>query len=110
MKKYISKALKELRKTRKYSQTKLGNVLGVSRSKVSSWEVGRRDLSLCDAVLICNYYNICLDTLLCPEKISYEKIINLIEKYLDNLSTSKTEKETIFFELEKLLKKKKCLF
>lgn len=38
--------LKDLRQTRNISQEELGNVLGVSRATVGSWESGRRNISV----------------------------------------------------------------
>ena len=110
MKKYMSKALKQMRKSRKCSQTKLAGVLGMSRSKISSWEVGRRELSINDAILLCDYYNICLDSLLCPDRINHEKVVDIIQKYLEKNNYADDERERVIQEIEKILIKQKCLF
>lgn len=68
----ISETLKMLRKNRKLSQARLGKEIGVSRSKISSWEIGRRDISLDDAIIIANYFEITLDSLVNADKFKYE--------------------------------------
>ena len=60
----ISKKLRELRKDRNITQEKLAEILDISRSKVSSWETNKRDMTITDAVNIANYYEISLDNLL----------------------------------------------
>lgn len=59
----ITQSIKLLRKNNNLSQAHLGRALGVSRSKISSWELGRRELSLKDAVQVANFFNVSLDDL-----------------------------------------------
>jgi len=59
----ITHGIKKLRKNNNLTQARLGKALGVSRSKVSSWELGRRELSLKDAVQVANYFHVSLDYL-----------------------------------------------
>lgn len=92
MEKFISKSLIQLRKSKKYTQTQFGRALGMSRSKVSSWEVGRRDISVADAVIICDYFQISLDSLLNPGKITGRKVISLVEGFIRNENVSEKEK------------------
>ena len=60
----ILKKLRELRKDRNITQEKLAEILDISRSKVSSWETNKRDMTITDAVNIANYYEISSDNLL----------------------------------------------
>ena len=60
------RSIRLLRKKNQLSQAHLGRALGVSRSKISSWELGRRELSLKDAVHVANFFNVSLDDLVNP--------------------------------------------
>ena len=62
----IMRSIRLLRKKNQLSQAHLGRALGVSRSKISSWELGRRELSLKDAVQVANFFNVSLDDLVNP--------------------------------------------
>ena len=46
--------LKELRKNKKITQEQLAEKLDISRSKVSSWETNRRDMSITEAIKLAN--------------------------------------------------------
>lgn len=96
----ISKNVAELRKSLKVSQDEFGYRIGVSRSKVSSWEIGRRDISISDAVAICNYYNISLDSLLNPKAINSEKLMDILNTFVQNRKLSPKEKEEICKRLQ----------
>ncbi|MBQ9314586.1 MAG: helix-turn-helix transcriptional regulator [Clostridia bacterium] len=65
----IIQGIKLLRKRKKLSQATMGRALGVSRSKISSWELGRRELSVKDAVRVANYFNVSLDYLVDPSDL-----------------------------------------
>lgn len=82
MEESVAKRLVFLRKSKKYSQYELGKKLGMSRSKISNIEQGRRGVNLEDAVEICDYFGICLERFICPEKITYKKVISMIDSYL----------------------------
>lgn len=64
----ISYGLRLLRKNRGLSQTGLGIAIGVSRSKISNWEIGRRELTVREAVRIANYFKVSLDQLVDPQE------------------------------------------
>lgn len=82
MEESVAKRLVFLRKSKKYSQYELGKKLGMSRSKISNIEQGRRGVNLEDAIEICDYFEICLERFVCPERITYKKIISMIDSYL----------------------------
>ena len=105
MERFISKSLINLRKSKKLTQTQFGKMLGMSRSKVSSWEVGRRDLSVSDAIIISEYFNMSLDVLLNPRKITSEKIINCLEYYINYAEVPISEKQEVFAKIEEIFEK-----
>ena len=100
----IPNALIKLRKTHNYTQFELGKKLGMSRSKVSSWESGRRDLSVIDAIIISNYFDISLDCLLNPNKITRGKMFQVVSKYLQQEKLSDKKSKEIITKIEKVLK------
>lgn len=106
MKDGIAGRLVYLRKSKKFSQYELGRKLGMSRSKLSNIEQGRRCVSLEDAIEICNYFEICLECFVCPERISYKKVINMIDGYLMG-DVCDTEEEVFLKDLTLLFEKKK---
>ena len=55
--------LKVLRILKGVSQEKMAEDLNISQSKVSSWETGRREMSLYDAVVISDYFEVSMDNL-----------------------------------------------
>ena len=46
----ISNKLKDIRKHKNITQEQLAEKLDISRSKVSSWETNRRDITMTDAI------------------------------------------------------------
>ena len=70
MDKRISESLRKLRISRNLSQSNLGKAIGISRSKISSWEIGRRDISMNDAIVVVNFFGVNLDLLMNPDQIA----------------------------------------
>ena len=62
----IGHKLKVYRIRKGYSQEMLAEKLNISRSKVSSWESGRRDMCITDAILLVNLLGISMDNLFNP--------------------------------------------
>lgn len=102
MTKIVSERLVKLRQKESLTQEALGDILGTSRSKVSSWEIGRRDLSIGDAVEVCNYYNISLDSLLNPDGISFEKLLDISNTFVKTQNLTSKEKELLCKEIQKV--------
>lgn len=73
MKNNISKGIQLLRKKKNLSQAGLGIALGVSRAKISNWEIGRRKISLEEAIQIARYFKVSLDELVNPETLEEEE-------------------------------------
>lgn len=64
----IPYGIRKLRKNRNLSQAGLGIALGISRSKVSNWEIGRRELTVREAVQVANFFGVSLDELVDPSE------------------------------------------
>ena len=94
--------IKEYRKLAKETQDKLANALLISRSKVSSWENGGRDICMTDAIQLCDHFNVSLNTIFCPKDIGSKELNIIIGKYFENKNISKKEKDKT---LRNLLKK-----
>lgn len=81
----IGKRIKEERQKRKWTQEQLGEKLNVSRSAVSSWEVGRNYPDLETIILICDLLEISLDELLREDEEIVKDVTKTEKKYHQNL-------------------------
>lgn len=68
----IGETIKKERLKHNYTQEQLGELLYVSRSTISSWEVGRNTPDLDTVVMISDLFNISLDKLLKEDKVVVE--------------------------------------
>lgn len=100
----IADRLKELRKDRKITQEDLAEILDISRSKVSSWETNKRDMTITDAVNLADYYEISLDNLLNVKPIREKEYIEISYKFFKNKAISLKEKTKIIRMMEESLK------
>lgn len=100
----IADKLKELRKNRKITQEDLAEILDISRSKVSSWETNKRDMTITDAVNLAEYYEISLDNLLNVKPIREKEYIDISYKFFKNKDISLKEKTKIIRMMEESLK------
>lgn len=100
----IAKKLKELRKNKRITQENLAEILSVSRSKVSSWETNKRDMTVTDAVNLADYYGISLDNLLNVNPIKEKEYIEISYKFFKNKAVSLREKTKIIKKMEECLK------
>ena len=88
--------LKVLRILKGVSQEKMAEDLNISRSKVSSWETGRREMSLYDAVIISDYFDVSMDNLFNKKALNSEQVLQIAKRYFENDKISLEEKkETI---------------
>ncbi|MEB6088235.1 helix-turn-helix domain-containing protein [Enterococcus casseliflavus] len=74
----IGEKIKSKRSEKKYTQEDLANLLHVSRSTISSWEVGRTYPDLDMVVKISNLFDITLDELLKEDKVMTRSLSNQI--------------------------------
>lgn len=75
------------------SQEKMADDLNISRSKVSSWETGRREMSLYDAVIISDYFDVSMDNLFNKKALNSEQILQIARRYFENDKISLEEKK-----------------
>ena len=75
------------------SQEKMAEDLNISRSKISSWETGRREMSLYDAIVISNYFNVSMDNLFNKKSLTSDEFIQIAERYFKNNKLSLEEKK-----------------
>ena len=66
----IGDKLKRLRKINNITQEQLAEKLEISRSKISSWETNKRDMSITEAIKLANIYDISLDNVFGLDNIS----------------------------------------
>lgn len=101
----IIEKLKELRKNKKITQEQLAEKLDISRSKVSSWETNRRDMSITEAIKLANIYEVSLDNLFEINKITEEEYVKISNKFLKSKNITLEEKVRIIELLRECLKK-----
>ena len=110
MARYFNKNLKYIRLKRKISQQELANKLKIDRSTISRWENDEMDITVGNAILIANFFDIPLedftskDLSLEENNNSYDKLEQLFKKNKDILNED--EKEKIEFIIEKRKKEK----
>ena len=75
------------------SQEKMAEDLNISRSKVSSWETGRREMSLYDAVIVSDYFDVSMDNLFNKKALNSEQILQIARRYFENDKISLEEKK-----------------
>lgn len=100
----ISNKLKDIRKHKNITQEQLAEKLDISRSKVSSWETNRRDITMTDAINLVNLYNISLDNLFNPKPLEEKEYIELSERFFRNPDIKLKEKVRIIKLIENSLK------
>lgn len=101
----IIEKLKELRKSKKITQEHLAEKLDISRSKVSSWETNRRDMSITEAIKLANIYEVSLDNLFEINRITEEEYVKISDKFLKGKNITLEEKVRIIESLRECLKK-----
>lgn len=101
----IMEKLKKLRKCKKITQEQLAEKLDISRSKVSSWETNKRDMSITDAIKLANIYEVSLDNLFEINKITEEEYLKISDKFLKSKNITLKEKIKIIESLQDSLKK-----
>ena len=67
--------------------------LNISRSKVSSWETGRREMSLYDAIVISDYFEVSMDNLFNKKSLNSEQVVQIVKRYFNNDKISLDEKK-----------------
>lgn len=91
----ISDKIRNIRKYNKLTQEEFAEKLDISRSKVSSWERTKRDMTITDAIKIANRFHISLDNFLEVKDISVDEYIEISDKFFKNKKISIKEKTKI---------------
>ena len=95
----VGEKIKVERLKKKWNQEQLAKLLNVSRSTVSSWEVGRNSPDLETIVLISDLFGISLDNLLREEKDmlkTREELSFKLEKVADTFQMTKDSTKIIY--------------
>lgn len=100
----IINRLREIRKSRNITQEQLAEKLDISRSKVSSWETNRRDMSITEAVKLADIYEVSLDNLFEVENINEKQYVEISNKFIKNKDISLKEKIRIIELIKDSLK------
>ena len=95
MKSIISDKIRNIRKFNKLTQEEFAEELDISRSKVSSWEKTKRDMTITDAIKFAERFHLSLDNFLEIENISIEEYIEISDKFFKNKQISIKEKTKI---------------
>lgn len=110
MKKSIRNKLRELRKRNNYTQETFAEKLDISRSKVSSWENGKRDMNIKDAIRISKECQVSLDNLLEIKEISADEYVEILNKFIRSKNIDLDFKIKILEDAIKLLKEENLEF
>ena len=89
----IGRNLKVQRALKDISQEKMAEELNISRSKISSWETGRREMSLYDAIIVSNYFNVSMDNLYNKKLLNSEQFLQIAKRYFENEKIPLEEKK-----------------
>lgn len=95
MESIISDKIRNIRKFNKLTQEEFAEELDISRSKVSSWERKKRDMTITDAIKFAKRFHLSLDNFLEIENISVEEYIEISDKFFKNKQISIKEKTKI---------------
>lgn len=95
MEKEVLSRLKKLRTCNGLTQEKLAADLNISRSKVSNWETGRRYISVDDAIILGEYFDVSLDNLLCPKPINSDEYLQISRRFFNNKNIKYEEKNNM---------------
>ena len=100
----ISNKLKDIRKNNNITQEQLAEKLDISRSKVSSWETNKRDMSITEAIKLADIYKVSLDNLFETNNINEKEYLEISNKFLKNKEISLKEKIRIIELIKSSLK------
>lgn len=101
----IINKLRELRKNNNITQEQLAEKLDISRSKVSSWETNKREMSITEAIKLAAIYESSLDSLFEIGNINEKQYIELSDKFMKNKKIPLNKKIRIIEEIMDCLKK-----
>lgn len=95
----IAKKMKIYRIINRVSQEKMAEDLYISRSKISSWETNRRDMSITDAILISDYFDASMDNLFNEKALTTDEFCQIAKRYFENDKIKLSEKNEVLKKL-----------
>lgn len=98
----IGKNLKALRNAKKLTQQQAADLMGISRSTISNYEIDRRRPSLAELEKFAEFYGVGLDFFGIASKNEIFDILARAKTVFENDSIPKEKKDDLYFELMKL--------
>ena len=96
--------IKECRNRMGVTQEKMSEDVGFTRTKISNWETARRDICMTDAIQICEYFDVSLETLFRKNReVSTNDFLIIAKTYSTNKKFSKKERRESLKSLFKYL-------
>ena len=102
IKEYIA-FITSLRKEKGFSQAKIAEILGISRTSYLDVEKGTRDLSVSELEKLANFFGLTIEQILSGNFSNYEKYKEMILSYLRMDITAKKDGKVTKTKLAKLL-------
>ena len=91
----VGKKLKKIRKDNRMNQEKMAEVLNTNRVRISKIENDRVDMTLNEAIIICDLFNVSLDSFLSNDLLTADDYINISERFYKNDDISEDERRNI---------------
>ena len=102
MKSSVGQQLKALRKGKKLTQEQVADKLGISRSSIANYEIGRRSPNLNDLKQFAVFYGVSLDYFGVASVDEVFELISRAKKVFDNEDIPTEAKEDVYRELMRL--------
>lgn len=99
----IGKKLKILRKSRKLTQERAAEELGISRCSVSNYECGRRSPQLSELKRIAKYYGVGLDFFGVVATDEAAEIVARAKRLFESPDVPQEKKEELYIELSQFV-------
>lgn len=101
--KAAGKRIQEYRNRKGVTQQVMGETVGFSREKVSNLETARNDICMTDAVQVCEYLDVGLDTIFYSKEMTTNDFLVLADEYFTNNNIPKNERNETLKSLFKYL-------
>ena len=102
-KELAGKRMQECRKRKGVTQEVMGDAIGFSRTKVSNLETARNDICMTDAVQVCDYLGVGLDTIFYCKEMNTNDFLTLSNAYFTNKTIPENERRDSLRDLLKYL-------
>lgn len=102
MKSSVAHQLKTLRKGKKLTQEQVAEKLGISRSSIANYEIGRRSPNLNELKRFAKFYGVSLDYFGVASSDEVFELISRAKKIFNNEDIPAEAKEDVYRELMRL--------